>query len=287
MKKNFILCILLSFSLNVSGQNYDTDNSITKQKYGFKLGDLIIIEDKIISNNKFIQAPVLVIQKYNELKLIQKTNTIIQESEKHIFINKIIYQIYQKSDSGKFNLPTHTYKINDDKISMPIQSYWFTRIAKSKLNSILINSIDQKKPELVIVDKKYLYALCITVFFVLTILLYRNIDVPFLKRMNGPFARAYRKIKILNKRKDKDNYVKSILILTDAFNKTFNKNINNLNINEFTDKNIKYKKIKPEIKIFVEVSSTEIYSSKTFFSKIRFNEIYNFSKILRTIERTL
>ena len=40
-------------------------------------------------------------------------------------------------------------------------------------------------------------------------------------------------------------------------------------------------------KIFVGVSSIEIYSSKTFFTKLRFKEIYNFSKILRTIERKI
>ena len=42
-----------------------------------------------------------------------------------------------------------------------------------------------------------------------------------------------------------------------------------------------------EIKIFVEVSSAEIYSSKTYFNKTRFNDIYNFSKLLRTIERKI
>ena len=70
-------------------------------------------------------------------------------------------------------------------------------------------------------------------------------------------------------------------------NKTFGKNINISNLNEFTEKNINYQLIKDEIKIFVDVSSTEIYSSKTYFTKNRFNDIYNFSKLLRTIERKL
>jgi hypothetical protein len=43
--------------------------------------------------------------------------------------------------------------------------------------------------------------------------------------------------------------------------------------------------IKHEINIFVNVSSFEIYSSKTYFSKVRFNEIYNFTKTLKEIER--
>ena len=43
--------------------------------------------------------------------------------------------------------------------------------------------------------------------------------------------------------------------------------------------------MKEEINIFVNVSSVEIYSSKTYFTKIRFDEIYNFTKILKVIER--
>ena len=89
----------------------------------------------------------------------------------------------------------------------------------------------------------------------------------------------YEKKKLTNEIKrenEKDNYVDSILILTNGFNKTFGKNINIFNLNEFTEKNINYKLIKDEIKIFVEVSSAEIYSSKTYFTKNRFNDIYNF-----------
>ena len=103
--------------------------------------------------------------------------------------------------------------------------------------------------------------------------------------MNGPFAKACRKIRILHNKNGKDNYVESILILTDAFNKTFKKNINTSNYEELISKNTKYHDIKGAIKIFINLSSIEIYSSKTFFTKIRFNEINSFAKILRTIER--
>ena len=72
------------------------------------------------------------------------------------------------------------------------------------------------------------------------ILIYKNIDFPFLKKMNGPFAKAHKEIKILIKKNEKNNYVDSILILTNGFNKTFGKNINISNLNEFTEKNINY-----------------------------------------------
>ena len=176
---------------------------------------------------------------------------------------------------------------SNENILMPQKKYWFTKIANSSLNNLLQNAIDQKKPNLLEIKYQFSYLLVLIILLISIILIYKNIDIPFLRRMNGPFAKAHRKIKILIKKKEKDNYVESILILTNGFNKTFGKNINISNLNEFTEKNINYQLIKDEIKIFVEVSSVEIYSSKTYFTKNRFNDIYNFSKLLRTIERKL
>ena len=170
---------------------------------------------------------------------------------------------------------------------MPEKKYWFTKIADSPLNNILLNSIDQKKPTQIEISYQLSYLLSIIILSIIVILIYKNIDIPFLRRMNGPFAKAHKKIKILIKKKEKDNYIESILILTNAFNKTFDKNINISNLNEFIEKNINYQLIKDEIKIFVEVSSAEIYSSKTYFTKNRFIDIYNFSKLLRAIERKI
>ena len=147
--------------------------------------------------------------------------------------------------------------------------------------------INKIKPDLIKIEYKYSYALFVIILLSSLIIIYKNYDSTYFSRMNGPFAKAHKKIKHLNKKKDKENYIQSILILTDAFNKTFNKNINNSNLHEFTKNNRNYQPIEDEIKIFVEVSSTEIYSSKTYFNKTRFNDIYNFSKLLRTIERKI
>ena len=264
---------------------YEKKNSILNTKYGFKLGDLIEIEDKIITDTKFIKTPKLILKKNKDLKLISQTNSISLEADKYIFINKIIYQIYLKSKGGSHMLPAHKYKINNENVVMPIQNYWFTRVAQSRLNSILLNSIDQEKPSLDRVETMYFSILCGVIFITSLILLYKNIDIPLLSRMNGPFAKAHRKIKKLHKKNEKDNYVESILILTDAFNKTFKKNIDSSNYEELLAQNTKYQEIKGAIKIFINLSSIEIYSTKTFFSKLRFSEIYSFTKILRAIER--
>ena len=285
MKKILILITLLTVFNIKAAENYLTQNKVVDVKYGYKLGDLIVIQDKIISNKKFIKIPELIVKKNKDLKFIKQTSKIIDVAGQKIFINKIIYQNYIKTGGGKYKLPLHRYKIKDGDIEMPQQTFWFTRVAKVNLNNVLSNSIDQIKPQ--IIEKNWIYdfVLYCIIFFVLLIILYRNINLTFINRMNGPFAKAHKKIKILHLNNKKDNYVKSILILTDAFNKTLKKNIDSSNFEDFINNNIKYQVIKHEINIFVNVSSFEIYSSKTYFSKVRFNEIYNFTKTLKEIER--
>jgi len=287
MKKVLFFTFILFFHTLVFSNNYKIETNIVNLAYGFQLGDLIVIEDKIISDQKFSKVPKLIIEKHINLQLTKQTYEIIEDAGEYIFINKIIYQIFQKTNNGHFELPLHKYTFSNENILMPQKKYWFTKIANSPLNNALQDSIDQKKPSLLENKYQFSYLLAFIILLITIILIYKNIDIPFLRRMNGPFAKAHRKIKILNKKNEKDNYVDSILILTNGFNKTFGKNINISNLNEFTEKNINYRLIKEEIKIFVEVSSAEIYSSKTYFTKNRFNDIYNFSKLLRTIERKL
>ena len=287
MKKILFFTFILFFNTLVFSKNYTTETNILNEAYGFQLGDLIVIEDKIISDQKFLKVPKLIIKKNINLQLTKQTYKIIEDAGEYIFINKIIYQIFQKTNNGHFELPLHKYTFSKENILMPQKKFWFTKIANSPLNNILQNSIDQIKPSLLEIKYQLFYLLAFIILLSTIILIYKNIDIPFLRRMNGPFVKAHRKIKILIKKNEKDNYVKSILILTNAFNKTFDKNINISNLNEFTEKNINYQLIKDEIKIFIEVSSDEIYSSKTYFTKNRFNDIYNFSKLLRTIERKL
>ena len=288
--KNLILTFILLFiNTYAFSNNYKTDNNIINSNYGYQIGDLIIIEDKIISDKKFTKIPKLIIEEKVNIKLIKQRNLIIQDKDKHIFINKIEYQVFQTTKSGNYSLPDHKYSINKENILIPQSKYWFTRVAESKLNKVLLNSVDQIKPNVIKVEYQYSYLLFVIIILSSLIIIYKNFDFVYLTRMNGPFAKAHKEIKVLNKEKgkEKDNYIKSILILTNAFNKTFKKNINNSNLNEFTEKNINYQVIKEEIRIFVDVSSAEIYSSKTYFNKTRFNDIYNFSKLLRTIERKL
>jgi hypothetical protein len=287
MKKILFFTFILFFNTLVFSKNYTTETNILNEAYGFQLGDLIVIEDKIISDQKFLKVPKLIIKKNINLQLTKQTYEIIEGEGEYTFINKIIYQIFQKTNNGHFELPLHKYTFSKENILMPQKKYWFTKIANSPLNNILQNSIDQIKPSLLEIKYQLFYLLAFIILLISLILIYKNIDFPFLRRMNGPFAKAHREIKILIKKNEKNNYVDSILILTNGFNKTFGKNINMSNLNEFTAKNINYQLIKDEIKIFVDVSSAEIYSSKTYFTKNRFNDIYNFSKLLRTIERKL
>ena len=96
--------------------------------------DLIVIEDKIISDQKFSKLPKLIIKKNINLQLTKQTYEITRDNV-NTFINKIIYQIFQKTNNGHFELPLHKYTFSNENILMPQKKYWFTKIANSPLNN--------------------------------------------------------------------------------------------------------------------------------------------------------
>ena len=57
MKKVLFFTFILFFHTLVFSKNYKTETNIVNLTYGFQLGDLIVIEDKIISNEKFSKVP--------------------------------------------------------------------------------------------------------------------------------------------------------------------------------------------------------------------------------------
>ena len=63
MKKIYISLILILISLTATAVSYEKNNSILNMKYGFKLGDLIEVQDKIITDTSFIKIPELIIKK--------------------------------------------------------------------------------------------------------------------------------------------------------------------------------------------------------------------------------
>ena len=201
MNKTIFLLILFFFNSNMYAKSFDTNNLIKNLKYGFKVGDIIIIQDEIISDTKFLVTPKLIITKNKDLQLINQFNRITKEAGKYHFINEISYQVFLKSKSGKYELPAHVYIVDKDKILMKKNSFWFTRISESKLNDVLVSSIDQKKMDLLIIDDRNFYILCILSLFSILIILYKNIDIPYFKRMNGPFSKAHKRINALHNTK--------------------------------------------------------------------------------------
>ena len=166
MKKILFFTFILFFHTLVFSKNYETETNIINLKYGFQLGDLIVIEDKIISDQKFSKAPKLIIKKDIHLQLTKQTYKIIEDKGKFIFINKIIYQIFQKTNNGHFRLPLHKYTFNNENILMPQKKYWFTKIANSSLNKVLQNSIDQKKPSLLGIKYQFSFLLAFIILLI-------------------------------------------------------------------------------------------------------------------------
>ena len=90
MKKVLFFTFILFFHTIIFSKNYKTETNIVNLTYGFQLGDLIVIEDKIISDQEFSKVPKLIIEKNINLQLAKQTNEIIEGGGNYTFINKII-----------------------------------------------------------------------------------------------------------------------------------------------------------------------------------------------------
>lgn len=277
--------VLLLLGAHTNAKEYDLESSIINLKHGYQVGDLIIVEDQITSKVPFVVAPELRIAKTVGLRLVAQESHSTRHEGDYIFVNKVTYQIFHRSPGMKYSLPSHTYAIGNDVVVVPSNSYWFSRIASSELNKVLLNALGQNEPNIIKFNRIYFYLLLALTFSMLLILLYKKLDVSFFARMNGPFAKANKKIKSLHRANNQDSYDKAILILLDACNKSFGENMNASNVEDLLTMHSKYHPAKNVIKSFVTLTNSEIYSSRTFYSKDRFDDIYQLVKLLRVIER--
>lgn len=281
----FIFTLLIS--TYAFAEEYKSESTIINIKHVYQLGDLIIVEDQITANTPFVIEPKLLSTKNSEIRLVGQEGYKENIDGKYIFFNKVTYQIFHRSEGMQYFLPSHTYKIGDENVEVPTNTYWFTRIASSDLNDVLLNALGQVKPDLIKYNGTHPYLLVVLSFFTFLIVLYKKMDFSFIKRMNGPFTKANKKIRSLHLANNQESYDKAILILLDACNKSFGENINSLNIEDLLPIDSKYHSIKYAIKSFVTLTNSEIYSSRTYYSKERFDDICNLAQVLRVLERRL
>ena len=286
MRIIFTIFITL-MSTHVFSSDFEFKNNIIDGKHGYQVGDLLILKNTIISKEKFLELPALIDEKKPGIRLVKQNTNTFTEKGNHFFVHKLTYQIFQRSKGGNFSLPNHVYTIGKQKLTMPTQNYWFSQIVASDLNDVLINSLDQIKPFQLEVNKNNFYLLHVFTLLTLGILIYKKIDLPFIKKMNGPFAIAYKKINLLHKNSNQANYDESVLILLDSCNKSFGKNTNIFNIEELINSHSKFHSVKYAIKSFVALTNSEIYSSQNYYSEKRFNDVFQLVKMLRVIEKKI
>ena len=287
MSRKLFFLTLLFASIFANGTEYDSESTIINIKHGYQLGDLLVVEDQITTNVPFVKNPQLMTAKNSGLRLVGQESHSASHNGQYTFFNKVTYQIFHRSAGMQYVLPTHNYTIGDDEVEVPGNSYWFTRIAMSELNKVLLNALGQVKPRTIKDSRTYFYLLIVLSFSSFLILLYKKMDLSFDERMYGPFTKANKKIKFLHQTNNKDSYDEAILILLDACNKSFDKNINALNVEDLIHAHSKYHPVKYAIKSFVTLTNSEIYSSRTYYSKERFDDICNLAQVLRVLERRL
>ena len=283
-----LLFIITSFiCIHAYATEYNAESIIINLKHGYQLGDLLVVEDQITIKEPFLGTPKLLTKKTSGIRLVGQESYNASNDGAYTFFNTITYQIFHRSEGKKYALPTHTYKIGNDELEILTKSYWFSRIASSDLNDVLLNSLGQVKPSPINHSSQALYLLLALSLSALLVLLYKKMDLSFVSRMYGPFTKASKKIKSLHRLGNEESYDESVLILLDSCNKTFGQNMNGSSVDKLVPNNSKYFTVKYEIKAFVDLTNDEIYSSESYYSPSRFDKILYLSQELKAIERKL
>ena len=103
--------------------------------------------------------------------------------------------------------------------------------------------------------------------------------------MNGPFAQAQRKLKLLEKQKHTGNQAKALLAVHQAFNQVYGANLFAADLNLFIVDQPKFKRLKSEITHFFELSNASLFSSSKPSEDLLIKQLLMLTKKLRDCER--
>ena len=174
----FVFVLFISTYANTT--EYNSKSAIINIKHGYQLGDLIVVEDQISANVPFQVEPKLLTTKNSEIRLVGQKSFKESNDGTYTFFNKVTYQIFHRSKGMQYLIPTHTYKIGDENVEVPVTSYWFSQIASSGLNEVILNALGQVKPDAIKHNGLYFYLLVALSFFTLLIVLYKKMDLSFI-----------------------------------------------------------------------------------------------------------
>ena len=292
----FALVGLLNASLSSATQeaNAKIINIVNPAKsIGIQIGDVLnrqveiqVLKPYQINKNAF---PIKGTNQ-NGIELTDAKITSTKNDQKTTYKLNLSYQVFSYSAKPfVMQLPVEHIVLTGGAastfIEIPAWHFWYSPMVPAGITNAKDNLQPQFRPTLIDlqVHEYRLIGLLIMLAIGLIGLVYVNADKQWLPFMNGAFAKAYRKIKNLEKTPVREK--KALFHMHQAFNQTHGTNLFANDIKVFTTNHPAFSSLEAEIALFFERSNAALFGNHAHHSQQIINELIVLSKALRACER--
>lgn len=202
------------------------------------------------------------------------------------------YQVFAGSDKPVvLELPAENFTFNSgEKVmtaGLPAWHFWFSPLVAEGLSNAKENMQPQYRASLVNTSAMQIgFWLSFALIGISLLgLIYSNANQRWLPFINGAFAQAQRKLKVLQKQKNTYNEAAALLAMHHAFNQVYGKNLFAADLHFFLAENPKFNRLTSEIKHFFELSNISLFSSSKPDAGALIKQLLALSKQLRDCER--
>jgi mxaA protein len=288
--------LLATASLNVMAADIKIIHIVNPlQSSGIQVGDVL---------NRSLELSVDPSYELNKTSLpmkgevrngVELTSINIQSArqlEGRKFYIDLRYQVFAGADKPVvLELPVENFTFNSSEKALtarlPAWHFWFSPLVAEGLSNAKENMQPQYRASLVDVSaiKIGFWISLALIGLSLLGLIYSNANQRWLPFMNGAFAQAQRKLRLLKKHKSTNSEAAALLAIHQAFNQVYGKNLFAADIHLFLAENPKFNRYTTEITHFFELSNTALFSSSKPHADALIKQLLTLSKQLRDCER--
>jgi mxaA protein len=291
-----LLIGLASASLNTIAADIKTMHIINPlQSSGIQVGDVLnrSLEFAVDASYQIDKSSLPMkgeVRNGIELNAINIQST--RELQGRMYKIDLRYQVFAGADKPVvLELPAEKFSFNNgEKVLtalLPAWHFWFSPLVAEGILNAKENMQPQYKASLINsspIQVGFLLSLSMLGFSLLG-LIYNNANHRWLPFMNGAFAQAQRKLKLLSKQKNTDNQAEALLAIHQAFNQVYGANLFVADLNYFLAENPKFKRLTSEITRFFDLSNSSLFSSSKPSADVLIKQLLVLSKQLRDCER--
>lgn len=301
--KNIIRKLLVSTSLCLVSVAFNAMAADTKilhvinpqKNSGIQVGDVLNRSLEIAVDASYQLNKTALPMKGEVRNGIELTSINIQSSRQlqgRLYHIDLSYQVFAAANKPVvLALPAESLTFNSgEKVltaNLPAWNFWFSPLVAEGLSNAKENMQPQYKASLIdvsFIQSGFWFSVVLAGIGLLG-LIYNNANQRWLPLMNGSFAQAQRKLKLLAKQKQSGKESDALLAMHQAFNQVYGENLFVADVDYFLAAHPKFNRLKTEITHFFELSNTVLFSSSKTSADTIIKQLLVLSKQLRDCER--